>query len=230
MCKAQTYGIFFTKNPYFLITQITSEMREAENHRLVGGALCLDFANTLVGHGAIPKHEYLTDYGDLVLWSRHTHLLAPSEVTFLIREAPRHPSKSLVAFKKALTLRKLIYRIFSAIIQNTHPKQIDLDQLNTARLQSLQHSSVVQVKQRFSLEWADPMAWDRMLWPIAISATDLLTSKELPYVKQCAGEGCDWLFLDTSRNHLRRWCTMDDCGNRAKMRRRYERVRNRTSL
>jgi predicted RNA-binding Zn ribbon-like protein len=49
-------------------------------------------------------------------------------------------------------------------------------------------------------------------------------------VKQCAGEGCGWLFLDTSRNHLRRWCTMDECGNRAKMRRRYERVRNRTSL
>ncbi len=205
-------------------------MRDAGHHRLIGGALCLDFANTLVGHGAIPKHEYLKDYGNLVLWSRHTHLLTPPEAKSLIREAPRHPSKSLAAFKKAFILRELIYRIFSAIAQNTHPKQTDLNQLNTARLESLQHSFIVQAKQRFFLEWTDPMALDRMLWPIATSATDLLTSKKLTYVKQCAAEECDWLFLDTSRNHLRRWCTMDECGNRAKMRRRYERVRDRTSL
>lgn len=205
-------------------------MRDAEHHRLIGGALCLDFANTLVGHGAIPKHEYLMDYGDLVLWSRHTHLLAPPEAKSLIREAHRHPSQSLAAFKKALILRELIYRIFSAVAQNTHPKQRDLHQLNTARLESFQHSFIVQAEQRFSLECTDPKALDRMLWPIAISATELLTSKKLNHVKQCAGEGCDWLFLDTSRNHLRRWCTMDECGNRAKMRRRYERVRDRTSL
>jgi predicted RNA-binding Zn ribbon-like protein len=205
-------------------------MRDAKNHRLIGGALCLDFANTVVGHGAIPMHEYLMDYGNLVLWSQHTHLMTPPEAKSLIREAPRHPSKSLAAFKKALILRELIYRIFSAVAQNTHPKQTDLNQLNTARLESLQHSFIVQTKQRFSLEYTDPMALDRMLWPIATSATQLLTSNKLKHVKQCAGEGCDWLFLDTSRNHLRRWCTMDECGNRAKMRRRYERVRNRTSL
>jgi predicted RNA-binding Zn ribbon-like protein len=205
-------------------------MRDAKNHRLIGGALCLDFANTVVGHGAIPMHEYLMDYGNLVLWSQHTHLMTPPEAKSLIREAPRHPSKSLAAFKKALILRELIYRIFSAVAQNTHPKQTDLNQLNIARLESLQHSFIVQTKQRFSLEYTDPMALDRMLWPIATSATQLLTSNKLKHVKQCAGEGCDWLFLDTSRNHLRRWCTMDECGNRAKMRRRYERVRNRTSL
>ena len=205
-------------------------MKDAKNHRLIGGALCLDFANTVVGHGAMPKHEYLMDYGNLVLWSQHTHLMTPPEAKSLIREAPRHPSKSLAAFKKALILRELIYRIFSAVAQNTHPKQTDLNQLNTARLESLQHSFIVQTKQRFSLEYTDPMALDRMLWPIATSATQLLTSNKLKHVKQCAGEGCDWLFLDTSRNHLRRWCTMDECGNRAKMRRRYERVRNRTSL
>jgi predicted RNA-binding Zn ribbon-like protein len=205
-------------------------MRDAENHRLIGGALCLDFANTLVGHGVVPRCDYLMNYRDLVLWSRHTYLLTPSEAKSLIREAPRHPSKSVATFKKAITLRELIYRIFSAVAQNIHPNQDDLDQLNAARLESLQHSCVVQARQRFSIGWTDPMALDRMLWPIAISATELLTSIEFNHVKQCAGERCDWLFLDNSRNHLRRWCTMDECGNRAKMRRRYERVRDRTFL
>jgi len=34
---------------------------------------------------------------------------------------------------------------------------------------------------------------------------------------------CAWLFLDTSRNHSRRFCSMDECGNRAKQRRHYQR-------
>ncbi|MGZ8649732.1 MAG: CGNR zinc finger domain-containing protein [Solirubrobacteraceae bacterium] len=28
-----------------------------------------------------------------------------------------------------------------------------------------------------------------------------------------------WLFIDSSRNHSRRWCTMNICGASAKMRR-----------
>ena len=204
-------------------------MREAENHRLIGGALCLDFANTLVGHGAVPRHEYLIDYRDLVLWSRHVHVLTPVEANSLIREALRRPSKSIAVFKKALILREMIYRIFSTVVHDTNPKQFDLNQLNAFRLESFYHSSIIQTKKRFLLQWTDPMALDRMLWPIVLSVTELLTSLELNDVKQCAGEGCDWLFLDTSRNHLRRWCTMDECGNRTKMRRRYARVRNRPS-
>jgi predicted RNA-binding Zn ribbon-like protein len=204
-------------------------MREAENHRLIGGALCLDFANTLVGHGAVSRHEYLMDYRDLVLWSRHVHVLTLTEANSLIREALRGPSKSIAVFKKALILREMIYRIFSAVAHDTKPKQVDLNQLNASRLESFYHSSIIQAKKRFLLQWTDPMALDRMLWPIVLSATELLTSAEINDVKQCAGEECDWLFLDTSRNHLRRWCTMDECGNRAKMRRRYARVRNRPS-
>jgi predicted RNA-binding Zn ribbon-like protein len=66
-----------------------------------------------------------------------------------------------------------------------------------------------------------------MLWPVARSAADLLTSaEELARVGQCADDrGCGWLFFDTSRNHSRRWCAMKDCGNRAKARRHYRRQR-----
>ncbi|MEW6230587.1 MAG: CGNR zinc finger domain-containing protein [Bacillota bacterium] len=32
-------------------------------------------------------------------------------------------------------------------------------------------------------------------------------------------------FLDTTRNHSRRWCSMRDCGNRVKVRRFYNRKR-----
>jgi predicted RNA-binding Zn ribbon-like protein len=37
-------------------------------------------------------------------------------------------------------------------------------------------------------------------------------------VKACRNHGCRWLFLDTSRNHSRTWCTMAVCGSRMKAR------------
>jgi predicted RNA-binding Zn ribbon-like protein len=48
---------------------------------------------------------------------------------------------------------------------------------------------------------------------------DLLTSEALTRVRRCSGETCSWLFVDNSRNRMRRWCDMQVCGNRAKVRR-----------
>ena len=62
---------------------------------------------------------------------------------------------------------------------------------------------------------------DLFLDPIIKSAADLLVSPELKRVKQCADDFCGWLFMDKSRNNSRRWCSMKDCGNRAKAHRHY---------
>ena len=69
----------------------------------------------------------------------------------------------------------------------------------------------------------DEISLDKMIWAVARSAADLLTSADLKRVGVCAGEGCGWLFFDTSKNNSRRWCAMEDCGNRAKARRHYQR-------
>nr|WP_272885753.1 CGNR zinc finger domain-containing protein [Fictibacillus marinisediminis] len=39
----------------------------------------------------------------------------------------------------------------------------------------------------------------------------------------CEGGTCGWIFIDTTRNRSRRWCSMDDCGNPEKARRHYKR-------
>jgi predicted RNA-binding Zn ribbon-like protein len=78
----------------------------------------------------------------------------------------------------------------------------------------------------FAWDWAGAEdALDQMLWPVVHDAAGLLTSEELDRVGQCDDDRCGWLFLDTSRNRSRRWCSMEDCGNRAKARRYYERKR-----
>jgi hypothetical protein len=63
-----------------------------------------------------------------------------------------------------------------------------------------------------------------ILAPIAWSAADLMTSPRAQRVRQCADEtGCGYLFVDESRAGTRRWCSMGECGNRAKARRHYRR-------
>ena len=40
-------------------------------------------------------------------------------------------------------------------------------------------------------------------------------------IRRCTNDDCLWLFLDESKNGTRRWCDMASCGNRAKARRHY---------
>lgn len=61
--------------------------------------------------------------------------------------------------------------------------------------------------------WRSP---DSLLLPIAKTLADLISSADFRYVKACEGPTCTLLFLDTSRGHIRRWCSMSVCGNRAK--------------
>ena len=196
---------------------------EAETHRLIGGALCLDMANTLNGHGKPAGHEYLKDYRDLAVWCRRVGILTDRDAECLIREAARQPAQAAAAFERAIALRETIYRIFSAIARGALPGAADLAALNEARCEGLTHSQIVPSAGGFVLDWTDKAALDWVLWPITLSAADLLTSRNLGHVRACAGQGCDWLFLDTSRNHMRRWCSMDECGNRSKARRFYAR-------
>jgi predicted RNA-binding Zn ribbon-like protein len=52
---------------------------------------------------------------------------------------------------------------------------------------------------------------------------DLLAVPSFDRLRECQGERCGWLFIDSSKSGRRRWCTMEDCGNRAKARRYYQR-------
>lgn len=55
------------------------------------------------------------------------------------------------------------------------------------------------------------------LQPVAQAMADLLCHADLTQVRQCEGEGCILWFLDVSKSHKRRWCSMAVCGNRAKV-------------
>jgi len=199
--------------------------REAEIHRLIGGDLCLDFANTLNGHTRVAGHEYLHHFEDLVLWARHAGVVTPRDAGQLLKEAASHPSRAADVYRRSLALREAIFRVFTAFTSENKPHEDDLNQLNTVWRAGQRHAKLVHSSAGFALGWDDDLSLERIPRAISISAIDLLTSAKIGQIRACAGDQCDWLFIDSSRNHLRRWCSMDECGNRAKMRRRQNRKR-----
>jgi predicted RNA-binding Zn ribbon-like protein len=193
--------------------------------RLEEGWLCLDFANTLEWRASDQPTERLNDYPNLVSWAQDKGILSDAEVQQLVRNAKVHPAGASAVLNQAITLRETVYRIFSAVVAGRSLETADLAALNAALSQAMVHLRIVQTAAGFVWDWdGGEDALDQMLWPVVRSAVDLLTSKELERVGECADhQRCGWLFLDVTRNRSRRWCTMELCGNRAKVRRHYRR-------
>ena len=194
--------------------------------KLLGGRLCLDFANTVDWRGSDEPVEFLTSYSELVAWSQQVGVLPEHQAQLLQKEAAGRPLDAGAVLERAVALREAIYRILSAISHGYAPQATDLATLNAELSRALAQSRIVSATGRFVWDWADGEdTLDRMLWPVVHDVANLLTSEELSRVGQCSDDRCGWLFLDMSRNHSRRWCSMEDCGNRAKARRHYRRSR-----
>ena len=197
---------------------------KASTLKLLGGRICLNFANTADWHASDHPVEFLTSYSELVLWSHHAGILTEQHTALLIKEASHRSKEASAVIKRSISLREAIYRIFSAISHGNMPQEDDLATFNTELSKALARSQIIVEAEEFAWNWTGKEdAIDRMLWPIVHDAARLLTSKERYRVGQCIDDKCGWLFLDTSRNRSRRWCSMKDCGNRAKVRRHYKR-------
>jgi len=193
---------------------------------LTGGMLCLDFANT-VSRRDDPelRREHLAGYGDVVSFARQSALLSPKHAGLLCSFAEQHASQAQRIFQRALELREALYRAFAAIAQKKIPAASDLQKVNDAALDALQHRSLARANGGYRWEWQsdEKNPLDRILWQVAQSAAELLTSDKLRALRFCEAPDCEWLFLDNSRNRSRRWCDMTSCGNRQKARRHYQR-------
>ncbi len=202
------------------------QQRHAGSLDLLGGRLSLEFANTVDWHASDQPVEYLTSYAALVAWSRHAGTLDERQAAQLLDVAARRGTEADALRERAIRLREAVYRIFVAVSAGLPAPDDDLGVLNVELSRMMANSRIVPAGHGFDWDWAGSEgALDRVLWPVVRDAADLLTSGDLARVGHCADDRCGWLFFDTSRNRSRRWCSMDDCGNRAKARRHYERSR-----
>jgi predicted RNA-binding Zn ribbon-like protein len=205
-----------------------SKRREAGNIELVAGHLSLDFINTLSTRLESYQREYLLGYNDLVAWSRHAGILSMEKARHLKGLERRRPAEAGTVLNRAIEVREVLFRIFSTLAQGNVPRDGDIQDLNGILQDTIGRLQVRRVKDQFHWEWtSNPNALDAMLWPIVRAAAELLVQSERNKVRQCANHPvCQWLFLDKSKNQSRRWCSMDLCGSRDKVKRYYHRKKH----
>jgi len=198
-------------------------LQEATSHpkapRLVGGAPCLDFVNTVGYRGREDgREERLPDYAALVAWGERVGILEAPAASRARSAALADPARAEAVVAEARALREAIARLFQG-----RPRPDDLDLVNGLLAQAPRAGLV---RQGADFGWgtdADPLR--APLWPVLWNAADLMAGADRGRVRCCADPECRWMFVDTARNRPRLWCSMEDCGNRAKARRHYARAK-----
>src|SRR4051812_31865734 len=190
-------------------------VEQAEEFKLIAGALCLDFANTADWHARPIPEDLLTGYDRLLDWGCQAGTLTLEQVATLRHVAEARPAEAAQALDRAIAVREAIYRLFSALAAGRPLPQGDLATFNAALTEVLSHLRISGKDDALAWSWAGGEdALDRPIGPAVRWAADLLTARERAMVRECAGGDCGWLFLDTSRNRSRRWCDSRSCGNR----------------
>jgi len=195
-----------------------------ETPEIERGKPCLDFVNTVDWRNSkTRKKEMLRDFSALISWSKQIGILEDKTAQILFKNALKQPNKAKQVYEKAIELRELLFRLFSSMATTGQASSHDLSIFNKYLADSMGKSCCLTPSDN-GFVWSFCSGTDSMdlfLDPIIKSAADLLVSSELTRVKQCADDACGWLFMDKSRNNSRRWCSMKDCGNRAKAHRHY---------
>jgi predicted RNA-binding Zn ribbon-like protein len=195
-------------------------MSDPESLSLVGGALCLDFANTLEFRRTAREEEALTSFEALRRWAARVGAIDGKTAALLCRSASDDPAAARRVLTDARLLREAIYNVLSAIAGGIAPRSAALEALNATLEPLLSVSHLGLDDGGVRLLWSGPpTALERVLWPVAWSTFELMLSDELSRLRECANQECHWLFIDRSRNRSRRWCDMAICGNVMKVRR-----------
>ncbi len=200
--------------------------RNAGSLELVGGRLCLDFVNTATARGSAAHRDYLTSYDALLAWGRHTGVVSTQQAQRLATLAAKDPQAALSALSLSVSLRETIYRLLGSTVRGRRPESADLLQMNSAFQKASPHRTLLKKGAGFEWGWEfDSGDLLSILWPVVLSTTELMTSPDITRVRQCAREGCQWMFFDSTKNGTRRWCSMAVCGSRMKSQRFYHRKR-----
>jgi predicted RNA-binding Zn ribbon-like protein len=192
----------------------------------IGNHPVLDFHNTLAWPSPDGVNERLYDSQDLVDWSRKAGVLTESEATALSRRAKRNTAENRSVVADARRLRKTLHDALFPLAHGHRLERRNLASLNDELRRASSSLQLADSRGRIKLT-SEGGGVSTIVHRLAWSAAQLLTSDDLMRLSCCANPRCGWLFLDESRNHSRRWCSMEDCGSRAKSKRYYRRSKSR---
>src|SRR5262249_55076601 len=154
-----------------------------------GGALCVDFVNTVDPRFGPNREEFLPDFSALVEWSRYVGIATAEEADGYLATASRNAATKI--HQRALALREALFQLL-------RPHREDRDR----------RPSLVVLSNEFQLAANElELRWSpeelqltptrdnqpgNLLWAIARSALELLASPDLRLVRECEGTDCGW--------------------------------------
>jgi predicted RNA-binding Zn ribbon-like protein len=208
-------------------TTLTSDLP----FQYIGGNPAIDLVNTVDWTSRGPEEDRLTDYERLTRWGEGVGILSGKAADTLRAQARAKPREAEAAYRNALRVRGVLQRLFRAIAAG-EPAGEALDAFNRMLNRALAHMQLTPTRGKSRAGVGVQLGWrgaeaslDSVIWPVVWSAASLIVSPEAPRIRICGGPDCGWMYVDRSRNKLRRWCQMETCGTREKSRRRYIRMR-----
>jgi len=195
----------------------------------IADSLGLDFLNSI----AVPvdtKVEWLASGEDLLAWLRAAGLIPGDVADAFCKSAVPGELDGVAMQARALRdwFKQFVYRhmgkpLAAAALRELEPLnqllardeefgQIQVRNRRGSR-SARQHERSPGLTWQMQRRWRSPEA---LLLPLARSLADLVCTEDFTYVKACEGVPCTLLFVDRTRGHARRWCSMAVCGNRAK--------------
>ena len=202
--------------------------RRVQDVDFMGGHPALDLVDTVGGMldtPPAPEDEFLRSYDDLVALGLKTDTLSEPAARRLRRAASQRPEDAQAALRAALEARALLDSVFRPVADGAAPPAQALEELAALGATAMSRGRLVEDGGHVEWSWEDAPGLEAPLWPLVHSAVELVTSGPLDRLS-CCGR-CRWLFLDTTKNHSRRWCSMEGCGTDAKVERYVARRRER---
>jgi predicted RNA-binding Zn ribbon-like protein len=187
---------------------------------LIAGDASLNLVNTLDNRlRETGPDELLTSYEDLLRFATQSELLTERQAKKLKRADASQAERAQVLCR-VKELREALAEVSYAQIEGKEIPAASLTLLEEHFKQAGSHRFLTSAQHQLAWRWRGlsreiAAPW----WLLAQAAADLLLSDRAAQLRICASDTCRWLFLDTSKNHTRRWCDMRVCGNRMKARR-----------
>jgi len=189
----------------------------------LGNHTALDFLNSIASPVDVPI-EWLGNGEAFIGWLHQAGLVPQEALCAISDNAGPGEIDAIAAHARALR------EWFRGFVHKHRGKPLsrvaleELEPINRILARDERHSQIVLIANRqekpspFSLvEKRKWQASGALLIPIAESMAQLVSEEDFTYVKACEGPVCTLLFVDNTRRHARRWCSMAICGNRAKV-------------
>ncbi|MFS2153262.1 ABATE domain-containing protein [Rhizobium sp. Rhizsp42] len=186
--------------------------KSVKDMRLSGGHPALDFVNTVDSRRNRWGPDFLSDYVDLITFSRRVDLLSDAQAAGLKQMAKENPAAAATALEASVELRECVYRVFLNEDARGKPKMDDVAYIGAVATAA--RGRQVFAQRSAAWTWAHKIETPAdLVHVLSSSAAELLaTRSERRQVKECKGDNCGWLFLDKSKGGRRIWCSEESCG------------------